>query len=209
MLVDRELDEEHHPAAQLADNRRRLRRHRDPIQTPLERPLGTGPDLGAHLFVVRPVAFHVARAQRLEDHSGRFVEAVARFVHVDAEGPVLHPRQAAAQSQDEPPVAQGVEHARLLGHPQRIVPRQDDRRGAEMDFAGAPCQIGQHLEIVGQHRIGVEVVLGAPDSVEAQRLGKLGDPHLVTHHLGIRHPLMGVLENQHVTGSHNTTSFLL
>src|SRR5690349_22250448 len=78
-----------------------------------------------------------------------------------------------------------------------------------MDFAGASSQVGEHLEIVGQHRIGIEVVLGAPDGIEAQRLGELGDAHLVAHHLGIRHPLMSVLEEQHVPGSHNVTSLFI
>ena len=49
-------------------------------------------------------------------------------------------------------------------------------------------------------------MLGAPDGVEAQRLGKFRDTHLVAHHLGVRHPLMGVLEQQHVASSHSMTS---
>ena len=206
MLVERELDEEHHPAAQLANHRRGIRRHRDAVQAVLEGALGARPDLGANLLVVRPVAFHVARAQRLEDHFRRLVEAVARLIHVDAEGPVLHPRQAAAQPQDEPPVGQRVEHRHLLGHPQRIVPRQDHGGGAKMDFAGAPGQVSEHLEVVGQHRVGVEVMLGAPDGIEAQRLGEFRDTHLVAHHLGVGHSLMGVLEQQHVASSHIVTS---
>src|ERR1700693_1091559 len=103
MLLECELDEKHHPAPKLANHGSGIRRHRDPVQAILERPFGSRPDLGASLFVVGAVAFHVARAQRLEDHFRRLVEAVTRLIHVDAEGPILHSRKTAAEAQDETP----------------------------------------------------------------------------------------------------------
>ena len=68
-----------------------------------------------------------------DDHRRGLVEALARLVHGAAEGGELAPRQPAAQTEAQPALAQQVEHRGLLRDAQRIVPRHDDRRGAEID----------------------------------------------------------------------------
>ena len=55
------------------------------------------------------------------------------LVHAEAEGGELAPRQAAAQAEAKPAPAQHVEHGGVLGNAQRIVPRQDDGRRADVD----------------------------------------------------------------------------
>src|SRR5262249_27235163 len=65
-----------------------------------------------------------------------------------------------------------VEHDRLLGDAQRVVPRQDYRGGAEIDVRAQRGQIGHQLQIVGAERIVVEVVFDRPEHVEAELFSK-------------------------------------
>ena len=85
----------------------------------------------ARLLVVLAVALDEAGLERVDDHRRRLVEAAAQFVHAEAEGGEFAPGQAAAHAEAKPALAQQIEHGGVLGHPQRIVPGQDDRRRAQ------------------------------------------------------------------------------
>ena len=54
-------------------------------------------------------------------------------------------RQAATDTEAEPPLGDVIEDRDLLGDPQRVVPRQDHRRGAEIGMAGHPGKIAHQL----------------------------------------------------------------
>src|SRR6202049_289902 len=95
--------------------------------------LRSRPDLDARLLVELAVALDEAGLQRVDDHRRRLVEALARLVHAETEGGELAPRQAAPETETKSPLAQHIEHRRLLGDAQRVVPRHDDRRRAQID----------------------------------------------------------------------------
>jgi hypothetical protein len=61
-----------------------------------------------------------------------------------------------------------VEDRRLLGDTQRVVPRQDDRGGAQVDVGTQRRQIRHQLDVVRHERVVVEMVLGRPEAVEAE-----------------------------------------
>ena len=103
------------------------------VDAAVEGMLRPRPDLDARLLVELAVALDEAGLQRVDDHRRRLVEAAARFVHAEAEGGELAPRQAAAHAEAQPALAQHVEHGGVLGDPQRIVPGQDDGGGADID----------------------------------------------------------------------------
>jgi len=53
-----------------------------------------------------------------------------------------------------------IEDRDLLGDAQRVVPRQDDGRGAQIDIGAQRGQVGHQLQIVGHEGIVVEMMLG-------------------------------------------------
>src|SRR5262249_41926978 len=104
------------------------------INASIEGVLGPRPELGARLLVELAVALDKPGLQCIDDHWSGLVEALPRFVHAQAERSELPPRQAASEAEAKSALAQHVEHGRLLGYAQRIVPRQDDGRGAQIDI---------------------------------------------------------------------------
>src|SRR5436189_118033 len=77
------------------------------------------PDLNARLLVELAITLDEAGLQRIDDHRRRLVEAFPRFIHAEAERGELTPGQAASQTKAQPPLAQHVEHRRLLGDARR------------------------------------------------------------------------------------------
>src|SRR6266849_364302 len=69
-----------------------------------------------------------------------------------------------------------------LSDAQRVVPGQDDRCGAKIDVGAERGQIGHQLQVVGNERIVVEVVLGRPQAVEAEVGGEPGQPDFLLPH---------------------------
>ena len=139
-------------------------------------------DLDPRLLVEFAVAFDEPGLQRVDDHRRRFVEALARFVHAHAKRGELAPRQAAAETQAQPSLAQQVEHRRLLRDPQRVVPGDDDRGGAQIDVRARRRQIAHQLEVVGDERVVVEVMLGRPQTVEAEIGGEPREADFLVPH---------------------------
>ena len=140
------------------------------------------PDLDARLLVKFAVAFDEPGLQRLDDHRSRLVEALPRLVHAQAKSGELPARKAAPETEAQPALAQHIEHSRLFGDTQRVVPGQDDRCGAKIDVGAERGQIGHQLKVVGHERIVVEVVLGRPQAVEAEVGGEPGQPDFLLPH---------------------------
>jgi hypothetical protein len=107
------------------------------------------PDLDPRLWVEFAVAFDKTALERLDDHRSGFVKALARLVHAQPEGGELPPRQAAPEPQPQPPLAEHVEHRRLLGDAQRVMPGQDHRRRTQVDIGAERRHVGHQLQIVG------------------------------------------------------------
>src|SRR6516165_12641961 len=141
--------------------------------------LRTWPELGTGLLVELAVTLDKSALQRIDDHWSRLIEALSGLVHAQAESGKLAPRQAAAKAEAEPALAQHVEHDRILGDAQRIMPRQDDSRGAQIDVRAERGQIRHQLDVVGHERVVVEVVLGRPQAVEPQVGGEPRQPDLL------------------------------
>ena len=95
--------------------------------------LRTRPELGAGLLVELAVTLDKSGLQSIDDHRSCLIEPLSGLVHAQAESGKLPPRQAAAKAEAEPALAQHVEHDRILGDAQRIMPRQDDSRGTQID----------------------------------------------------------------------------
>ena len=77
---------------------------------------------------------------------------------------------AAGEAGVDPALGQVVEHGDLLGHPQRVVGREDERQRGELDLLRPGRQVG--VEDERRHRclvaLRVEVVLGGREAVEAE-----------------------------------------
>jgi hypothetical protein len=89
-----------------------------------------------------------------------------------------------------------VEHDYLLGDPERVVPRQDDRTRPEQHVLCPCCDIGEQDDVVWAHGVVIEVMLDRPQAVEAEVVGKLGEPQLTLVHLLVRHVLVQVAESE-------------
>ena len=110
------------------------------------------------------------------DHDfGGFLEALTRLRHRDAETFIFHRRGAAAESENRPAAAHHVERRDLFCHANRIAPGQHDYRGDQLDALGAAGDIGQQLQVVGDHREAGKVMLQAHQGVEPQRLDQIDE----------------------------------
>ena len=143
------------------------------------------------------VALHEPGLQRVDDHRRRLIEAAAQFVHAEAEGGELPAREAAAHAETKPALGQIVQHRRLFGDPQRIVPGQDHRRRADIDVRTERGQVGHQLNVIRHERVIVEVVLGRPEAVEADFGGEPGQPDLLIPHAGVGAILPAVAGEHH------------
>ena len=66
----------------------------------------------------------------------------------------------------------------ILAQPDRIMPGQHDDHRAEPDAAGPGGEPGQEIQRVGANLIGIEMMLDAPQRVEAHGLDLAGQPAL-------------------------------
>ena len=109
----------------------------------------------------------------LLDEFDAFLDPLAAFLHVDAEGVEFVADEAAPDAEIEPALRQLVQGGGLLGHPHRIVERQHRGAGAEPDALGARRQIGQE-RVVGREQATVadEVMLDDPGVVDADAVGE-------------------------------------
>jgi hypothetical protein len=99
-----------------------------------------------------------------------------------------------------------IEHRDLLDDPQRIVPREHDHHRPDRDPRRARRDPREELQDVGTHRVVGEVVLDAPDGVEAERLGEVGQPELARVDVVVGAAIEGVLEEGRHADAHDAHS---
>jgi len=66
--------------------------------------------------------------------------------------------------------------------------------------------VRQDLRRVGAHRVPVEVVLDAPDRIEAERLRELGEPHVELERVLVGGGLEVVLQHELEPDAHGESS---
>ena len=167
------LHDEQHAEAELGDDLGRFRADRAGIEAPLG--IGDRPRPDRHARDLEELALVLEHfvAQRLDHDLRRLGEARPRLAHRDAEAFVLGRGGAAPEAEQAAPAAHDVEQRDLLGDPHRVVPRQHDHRGAELDALGAAGEVGQQLGRRRRHGVAGEVMLQRPQRVEAERLDQI------------------------------------
>jgi hypothetical protein len=102
---------------------------------------------------------------------------------------------AAAEAEDHAAAAHVVEHGDLLGDTDRVVPGQDDDHRAHLRGLRARGDPGEILQHVGAHRVVGEVMLDAPDRLEAERLGEIDEGQVVVVDGAVRPRVARVLKD--------------
>ena len=154
------------------------RRHR--INASVEGTLRPWADLDPRLLVELAVALDEPGLKRVDDHRGR-----------------LASRQAAAEPEAQPAFAQQIQHGRLFGDSQRVVPGDDDRGGAQVDVWASGREIRHQLEIVRHERVVVEVMLRRPQAVETEIGGEPREADFLLPHARIGAVLPAVAGEHH------------
>jgi hypothetical protein len=140
------------------------------------------------------VELHDARLQGAHDGLGRLLELLAGRAHVGPEGVELDLAGAAAHAQDEAAAGEVVQHEDLLGQAERVVPGQHGHHRTQPDLLGAGGHVGEELHHVRAHRVPGEVMLQAPDGLEAERLGEIRHRDVRLVYLVVRHGPAVILE---------------
>ena len=188
--------------SELRHYRHRLGRDGGSVSAALERARRARTDLAARL-AGEFAAFHVAVFERVQNQLSVFDEQVAAFVLVEAKTVVLDARETASEAENHAAVGNVIEQRDLLCHADRIVPRQHDHARSELYVRGAASHVGEELQHVGAHRVVVEVMLDAPDGIEAKLLDHLGEAQLVAINLGIGKCVVGILEYCAISNVHD------
>jgi hypothetical protein len=102
---------------------------------------------------------------------------------VDPQLLVLEPSDPAPDTEQDPAVREVVEQQHLLGDAHGMVPRQDDDHGPQLDPARPPGEVREDLERVRAQHVAAEVMLEAPERIEAERLGEVSESQLALHQL--------------------------
>ena len=191
------VGEHHHVGADLGGRIDRVLAGSHGIDAPVEGVFRTRPDLDARLLVVFAVALDETGLERVDDHRRGLVEATARFIHAEAEGGELAPGQPSAHAEPELALAQHVEDGGVLGHPQRVVPGQDDGRRAEAHAGTYGGEVRHQVQVVGHEGVVVEMVLGRPQHVEPGVGGEPCQPDLLVPHLVVRAVVPAVAGEHH------------
>ena len=163
------------PTPSLAMMRQRSRGDRRGIGAAAERLERRRPDRGARLRDVLAVVLActpVSRPPRIvSPHSTKRCATRPSTRRKPSNSTLPAPRP---EAEDQAAVGDVVEHRDLLGRPHRVVPRQHHHHRAQLHALGAPRHVGEELQDVRAHRVVGEVVLDAPDRLEAERLGQVG-----------------------------------
>ena len=80
---------------------------------------------------------------------------------------------AASDTEQQTPAAQRVDHGRVFRHPQRVLQRKDDNRGADLHRFRALRHRGREQQGVAQHAVDGEMVFRQPDGFETERFSML------------------------------------
>ena len=179
------LHDHQQPEAELGHDLGRVRADRRGVEAPLRVRDRPGADRGARDFVEFSLIGKGLVAQRLNDDLRRLDKARPRLLHRNAEPLVFDAGGAAPEPEHAAPAAQQIEQRDLLGDAHRVVPRQYDDRGAELDALCAPGIVGEKLGRRRRHRIAGEMVFEREDRVEAERLGKIAERQMLADHRGV------------------------
>ena len=154
------------------------------------------------------VHFAVALLQTLENHFRGLGEGLLGFALVETESIELNPSQTAAKPGDYPALGQVIQHRQFLGNPDRVMPGQNHRHGAQLDFLGFACQERQPLGNVRAHGVTGEVVFHTPDRIIAKTFSLFGHFDFMLVNVEIIEVVPGVLEDagQSNFHSHSPTS---
>ena len=160
------LRDDEHPEAHLRHDLGRFRADRRGVEPRLR--VGDGPraDLDVGNPVILAFVGETVLRQPAADDVRTLDEPLARLVHRDPKTGILDRGRAAAEAEDRPPAGHQVEQRDLLRDLDRVVPGQDDDRGAELDLLGPPGHVRQQLAGVGRHDVAGEVVIQAPQRIE-------------------------------------------
>src|SRR5205823_246087 len=104
-------------------------------------------------------------------HLERFLEARISLLQGYAEPGEFVVAVALADAEIEPAAGQQVECRRLLGEQHRVVPRQNQHRGAEAQIARAGAEPRQEIEARRHLTKAGEMMLDEKGAVVAERLG--------------------------------------
>ena len=108
----------------------------------------------------------------VEHQADRFLDHVAAILEILAQPLELVRPVARADAEPHAAVRQDVDERGVLDHADRIVERQGDDGGADVDAAGLGREIGHVGEAVRHDAVaGREMMLGDPGGVVAQPLG--------------------------------------
>src|SRR5712671_6176169 len=172
LLSARQIGEQHHAhrRAHLGRELRRVRVARRDHQGWMRFLQRFGPD--RNLTVLEMLAFPaegLGLGPGLEDQLHRLALALPGFAGRDVVGKVLV-RDAAHQPGDQPPAAHAVEHRVFLGDADRIVERHEIADHRDFHSLRGISEGPADKIAVGHHPVRAEVVLVAPDPVEAATL---------------------------------------
>ena len=138
--------------------------------------VAVGPVLGDGLDQLVPLVLVVhglfAR-QQLHENFGVLLQHLALVLDSDADHRGVTRKRTWAEAEHEPTPGQLVGEEGSVGAPQRVVIRQRQDAGAELDVAGLGCGVGDEHEGVGDDLGAGRVVLADPDLVVAQSVQQL------------------------------------
>ena len=179
------LHDHHHAEAELGHDLGRLRAHRRRIEAAFR--IGHWPWADRHLrdFVelTAPLEHVVTKGRRHE--LGGFSKPRARFLHRNAEACILRAGCSASKAKHASSAAQQIQVGNLLGHADRVMPREHDHTRAERDTGRLCCVVGQELQRARRHRVAGEVMLQRKQGIEAERLGEIRQREVLCQHGGV------------------------
>ena len=138
--------------------------------------LGRHPD--AREPEVLPLVAELVLGEALPDHLERLVGPPERLLRVEPEHRALTRHRPGADDQLQAPAGQDVHGGRVLGHPQRVVQREQQHVRPQPDHRRPGGRRGQQRELGRVVLVLGEVVLGQPPAAEPQLLTQHG---LVEH----------------------------
>ena len=161
---------------------------------PLKLASGRGRIAARGLLVDLAVVLDVAGLERLQDGLAVLGEPLARLAHRQAEVVEFDAPETSAQPGDRPTAGEMIEDRVALGHPHRVVPREDGHHLPELDPLGLPSQPRQDHRRLRGELIVREVMLGEPYRVEAGLFGSDAEGQLPSVHLGVGEVFVELLQ---------------
>ena len=125
---------------------------------------------------------------RLLQEAPALPEAVARGLHMDAEGVVLALGGAAAHADVQLALGKVDQHRQILGEADRVVPGQHHHRGTEPEARAGGGDVREQDEGIGLRVVVGEVMLHHPGGIEALLLQQPGIGDRLAIEAAVIHP---------------------